>query len=148
MRHKTYRGKTSMTESQHDMMLAMADIPTHNIKGLDKIIYQSFNTSMFKKKENLKGTVVKKIVDTINHTKEQDDKISAKRLKKNKKKQAKKNKKNKKKTKKKTSQEHIDELNVGFQTAMDEHTKEIYRKLEIYKQQKLKGVGPRVCVVE
>ena len=95
---KTYRGKTSMTESQHDMMLAMTDIPTHNIKEIEKRNYQSYNTTLFKKKENLKGTVVKQIVDTINHTKEQDAKISAKRLKKNKKKQAKKNKnKNKKK---------------------------------------------------
>jgi hypothetical protein len=66
----------------------------------------------------------------IKHTEEQEDKIIAKRLKKNKKKQAKKNKKKNKKTKtktkKKTSQEHIDELNA-----------EIYRKLKIYKQQKL-----------
>jgi hypothetical protein len=71
---KKYRGKTEMTQSQHDTMLAMTDMPTHNIKS---------NT-------------LKKILDTIYHTKEQDAKISAKRLKKNKKKQAKKNKNKKK----------------------------------------------------
>mgnify|MGYP003628990970 CR=1 FL=1 len=119
-----------LSDDKYDVMMAMIG----DKKNKTHIHKQ---TPIFKGKE----------VMPIKHTKEQEAQIALKRLKKNKKKQAKKNKKNKKKTKKKTSKEHIDELNAEFQTAMDEHTKEIYRKLEICEQQK-KGAGPWVFVVD
>ena len=136
-----------LSKEKYDVMESMAS--AEHIEGIKKRNVYAHNdqTSLFKKMRNPQSSISTKTVKIIRHTKEQEAQVIAKRLKKNKKKQAKKNKKNKKKTKKKTSKEHIDELNAEFQTAMDEHTKEIYRKLEICEQQK-KGAGPWVFVVE
>ena len=135
--------RSRMTESHYNVLMAMSD--TGRNEGInERNMYSNTKNPhpsparLSQKMRNPKTNIIVKKFNTIEHTKEQEAQIALKRLKKNKKKQAKKNKKNKKKTKKKTSKEHIDELNAEFQTEMDEHAKEIYRKLEIYKQQKLR----------